>query len=93
MNKSIFNNSFAVKGIRRISPARRSQKDTKLDRKDAKLDRKDAKLDRKDAKQGRKDAKNKNQGQSMSSKSVVEFQFYSMLEFHGVSRPMLENQK
>ena len=79
MNKSIFNNSFAVKGIRRISPARRSQKDTKLDRKDAKLDR--------------KDAKNKNQGQSMSSKSVVEFQFYSMLEFHGVSRPMLENQK
>ena len=96
---------FAVKGIRRISPTRRPQKDAKQpkDRKDAKQDQKDAakdaKQDRKDVRQDQKDAKpNRNvakkmKGNAITSKSVLEFQFYSMLEVHGLSREMLRNQK
>lgn len=66
-------------------------KDSKLERKDAKTDRKSAKQDRKEAQNDAK--KKKKKRETMTSKSAVEFQFYSMLEFHGVSRPMLENPK
>ena len=86
MTKKLKISEPTVKGIRRISPTRRQTK------KDDKQIPKGAKDHLNEVKEVRKVEMIK-KGKSVTSKSVLEFQFYSLLEVHGVSRELLKNKK